>query len=180
MLDIINAAIKKAGLTQEAVAGACGLSRSAFLRKVNGEQQMTPDDAVMVADAVECPELTMLYCASKCEIGKRYCYPVLNNVNLDPVAILTKYRQEAKEFASVMDEMADLLLNKSGADDCTAEEIAHIERMAHEMLDVEHVIETMKKELWKYINVAELIKEHNSKCESKKYFDRKKPGLKIN
>lgn len=179
-LETVNAQIKKIGKTQEGVANEMGMSRSTLLRYLTGETRMTDEIASDLSVVIEMPEFTMFFCVAGCKIGRQYCYPLLNNVNLDPVATLTKYRQEAKEFANVMDEMADLLLNKSGADDCTAEEIAHIERMAHEMLDVEHVIETMKKELWRFVNVAGLIAEHNSKCEQKKYVDKKKPGLKIN
>ena len=53
--DIVNAQIRKIGSTQEAVAGSCGMSRSAFLKRVNGEQVMTPDDALAIAEAIDLP-----------------------------------------------------------------------------------------------------------------------------
>ena len=179
MFNIINSAIKKGGLTQEAVASSCGLSRSAFLRKVNGEQAMTPDDAVVIADAINLPQLTHIYCQKSCSIGQKYCFPILNNVNLDIVAGLVKYRQEVKESLALLDEMIDITMNKRDAEDYTPDELAFLNQGFQQMHDVEHTLETVKMQSWRITNVEDGIKVHNKKVYDKKYAVKDKPEIRV-
>lgn len=178
--DIVNAQIRKIGSTQEAVAGSCGMSRSAFLKRVNGEQVMTPDDALAIAEAIDLPQLTQSYCASQCAIGKAYCYPTLNNVNLAPVAGWSKLRQELKELQMLVDSMIDLTMNKESADDYDAREKALLEDVLEQGMDVEHTFETVKMQSYAVVDVKKVIKRHNQKCLDKKYVDLSKPEIKIN
>ena len=45
------------------------------------------------------------------------------------------------------------------------------------MLDLEHVIETLKLRLWDFMDISELVKDHNQKCLENRYVDEKRPGL---
>jgi len=68
---------------------------------------------------------------------------------------------------------------KQGAQDCTEAELKELHRCAHEMLDVEHVIETLKLRLWDFLDVSELVRDHNLKCLEKHYVDKEKPELQL-
>lgn len=125
------------------------------------------------------PAMTMLYCRRECAIGRAYCYEVLNNVDTSPTAILTKYRQENREANEAVENLAVLMLNKRGRQDCTEEELQQIWRWALELLDLEHVIEVLKLRLWDFVDVRQLVEEHNRKCLGKRYYDPRQPELKL-
>jgi len=179
MKEIIQQARKRAGLTQEQAAKKMFMGLRQYQRLEYGEQEMTPEEVLRLSKILNCPQLTIVYCKKNCAIGRRYCYSILNNVDLNPTAILTKYRQEAKEAAEALDNLAELMLNKRDKNDCTEEELKQIWRWALEMLDEEHVIETFKMELWKFIDVAALIREHELKCLEKRYYDPRQPDLQL-
>lgn len=179
MKDIIQAARKRAGLTQEQASRKMFMGLRQYQRLEYGEQEMSPEEAVRLAKVLNCHALTMVYCRKRCAVGKRYCYEVLNNVDLSPTAILTKYRQEAREAAEALEKMADIFLNKRDSQDCTEKELQELWRWALEMLDVEHVIETLKLRLWDFLDVAALVRDHNLKCLEKRYVDTKKPELSL-
>ncbi len=138
-----------------------------------------PETVLSMGLAYKTPVLTMLYCRHECAIGRRYCFDVLNNIDVSPVAILTKYRHEKREFNEMLERMTEILLNKRGKDDCTEEEIGFLKKAFLEALDVEHVIETLKIRLYDFLDVAELINEHNQKCIDCGYYDPKQPALQI-
>lgn len=177
MREIIEAAMGKAGITQMDLANRIHKSRSATQRLIYGMQPMTPDDAMNLADAIECPTLTMVYCRQGCVIGKKYGFDLLNNVDLNPTAILAKYRQEEREAHEALDVMLGIVINKKGVADCTDIELSDLWHCALEMLDLEHVIETLKLRLWDFLNVEDLIAEHNKKCRQRGYVDPKKLEL---
>lgn len=179
MREVIQGARKKAGLTQEQVAKQMFLGVRQYQRLEYGEQEMTPEEALRLGDALECRQITMVYCAKMCAIGRRYCYHVLNNVDLSPTAILTKYRQEEREAHEALENMAVLFLNKRGKDDCTDSELQELHRWSLEMLDLEHVIETLKIRLWDFLDVTKLVQEHNTKCIEKRYYDPRQPDLQL-
>lgn len=179
MQDLIQGARKRAGLTQEQAAKKMFMTKRSYQAVEYEEREMSPEEVLRVSKVLNCPQLTMVYCKKNCAIGRRYCYSILNNVDLNPTAILTKYRQESKEAAEALDMLADVMLNKKDKDDCTEEELKQIWRWALEMLDEEHVIETFKMELWKFIDVAALIREHELKCLEKRYVDEQKPELQL-
>jgi len=93
------------------------------------------------------------------------------------MAILAKYRQEEREANEALERLAGLMLNKRSGRDCTETELKEIWRWSLEMLDLEHVIETLKLRLWDFLDVAALIREHNLKCLDMRYVDTKKPEL---
>lgn len=160
---------KRVGLSIEEAAMQIHISSRSLN---NYEQQSTipPPDVVIQMDRVyQEPKLSAWYCSQVCDIGKKYCYELLNNVDLSPMGILAKYRQEEVEAHEAMENIMVLLLNKRGREDCSDQELIELRRWALEMLDLEHVIETMKIRLWDYVDVSELVDEHNRKCRNKKY-----------
>jgi len=177
MKEIIRQARKKAGFTQEQAAKKMFMGLRQYQRLEYGEQEMSPEEAVRLAKILNCHALTMVYCRKHCAVGQRYCYDVLNNVDLSPIAILAKMRQEKQEAAEALEKMAEIMLNKRSADDCSELELQELWRWSLEMLDVEHVIETLKMRLWGFLDVAALVREHNLKCLERRYVDEKKPGL---
>ena len=179
MKEIIHQARKLKGLTQEQTAKQMFMATRQYQRLEYGEQEMTPEQAVRLADIFRCHAMTMIYCRKHCAIGRKYCYDLLNNVDLSPAAILTKYRQEEREAHEALERLAEILLNKHDKDDCTEAELRELQRWALEMLDLEHVIETLKLRLWDFLDVAELVREHNRKCLEKRYVDQKKPELQL-
>lgn len=179
MQEIIQKARKRGGLTQEQAAKKMFMTKRSYQAIEYEEREMSPEEVLRLSKVLNCPQLTMVYCKKKCAIGRRYCYSVLNNVDLSPVAILTKYRQESGEALEALDKLAEIMLNKRDKNDCTKEELKQIWRWALEMLDEEHVIETFKMQLWKFIDVTALIREHEIKCLEKRYVDEKKPELQL-
>lgn len=177
MHELIKGARERVGLTQAMVARALHMSISNYQRYENDALPLNTELVVKLSKILDCPTLTMVWCRKGCDIGMLYCYEILNNVDLSPMAILTKYRQEEREAHEALENMALLFLNKKGAADCSDTELRELYHWSLEMLDLEHVIETLKLRLWDFLDVAELILEHNRKCLDKHYVDTKKPDL---
>lgn len=178
MHTLIATARRDAGYSQPEVARKMHLSLRAFQYLESGERELTSEQALKLSRILKQPALTMVYCRQSCAVGREYCYDILNNVDLSPMAILAKYRQEAREAQEALDNLTELMLNKRSAQDCTETEMSEIRRWTHELLDLEHVIETLKLRLWDFIDVSALIREHNQKCMDKRYYCTKKPALK--
>lgn len=179
MQDLIQGARKRAGLTQEQAAKKMFMTKRSYQAIEYEEKEMSPDEVLRLSKVLNCPALTMVYCRKKCAVGKRYCYDVLNNVDLSPIAILAKMRQEKQEAAEALEKMAEIMLNKRSAEDCSELELKELHRWSLEMLDVEHVIETLKLRLWDFMDVSELVRDHNLKCLEKHYVDKEKPELQL-
>lgn len=179
MKELIKQARLAKGLTQEQIAKGMYMTVRNYQSIEYGNHQMNPEQAVRLGDVLECPQITMAYCRRECEVGRKYCYDLLNNVDLSPMAILTKYRMEDHEAHEALEHMMVLMLNKRGREDCSEAELAELWRWSLEMLDLEHVIETLKLRLWDFLDVAKLIRDHNLKCLEKHYVDPKQPELKL-
>lgn len=179
MQGLIKTAREKAGLTQETVARSVHMSTSNYRRYETGELPLSTEIVAKLSRILGCPTLTMVWCRSGCDIGRLYCYDILNNVNLNPTAILSKYRQEEREAHEALDLMLNIVINKIRAEDCTEMEMHDLWHCALEMLDLEHVIQTLKLRLWDFCNVADLVAAHNRKCVEKRYVDTKKPALQL-
>jgi transcriptional regulator with XRE-family HTH domain len=179
MHELIKGARERAGLTQATVARAVHMSISNYQRYENGVLPLNTDLVVKLSRILNRPTLTMVWCRKGCDIGRLYCFEILNNVDLNPTAILTKYRQEEREAHEALENMALLFLNKKGAADCTDAELRELYHWALEMLDIEHVVETLKMRLWDFMDVEELVRDHNRKVVDKHYYDPKKPDLQL-
>lgn len=178
MKELIRQSRLAKGFTQEETAKRMYMTTRNY-QNIEYGGPMNPDQAVRLGDILECPQITMAYCRQSCAVGKKYCFELLNNVDLSPMAILAKYRQEEGEAHEALEHMLVLMLNKRGAGDCSEEELAELWRWSLEMLDLEHVIETLKLRLWDFLDVAKLIKAHNQKCLEKHYVDPAKPELQL-
>ena len=179
MHELIKGARERIGLTQAMTARALHMSISNYQRYENGALPLNTELVVKLSRILCCPALTMVWCRKGCDIGRLYCFELLNNVDLNPTAILAKYRQEEREAHEALEAMLDIVLNKQGAADCTDEELRDLRHCALEMLDLGHVIETLKLRLWDFMDVTELVTEHNKKCADKFYYDPKKPDLQL-
>ena len=178
MKELIRQARISTGLTQEETAKRMYMTTRNY-QNIEYGSPMSPEQAVRLGEILKCPQITMAYCRRACEVGQRYCYDLLNNVDLSPMAILAKYRQEEHEAHEALEQMMVLMLNKHNASDCTDEELVELWRWSLEMLDLEHVIETLKLRLWDFIPVDKLIAGHNQKCIEKHYVDPAKPELQM-
>ena len=170
---------KQAGLTIEEAAFQLHIAPRTLCKYEAGENLPSPETALAMGRVYKAPAMTMLYCRKECAIGRAYCYEILNNVDTSPAAILTKYRQEEREAREALEHMAELMLNKHGRNDCSEVELRELWRWALEMLDLEHVIETLKLRLWDFMDVQKLILEHNLKVLNKRYADPKKPEMQL-
>lgn len=170
---------KQAGLSLEEAAFRLHVGVRTLCKYEAGETLPSPEVALAMGQVYKAPAMTMLYCRRECAIGRAYCYEVLNNVDTSPTAILTKYRQENREANEAVENLAVLMLNKRGRQDCTEEELQQIWRWALELLDLEHVIEVLKLRLWDFVDVRQLVEEHNRKCLGKRYYDPRQPELKL-
>ena len=177
MPEIIKGARERIEKTQYTVAKELHMSLSNYRRYETGELPLNTELVVKLSKILNCPTLTAIWCRKGCAIGHVFCFEILNNVDLSPTAILAKYRQEEREAHEALDTMLEIILNKQGAEDCSDEELARLWMAALEMLDLEHVIETLKLRLWDFMDVGELVAEHNRKCKEKRYYDPKKPDL---
>ena len=172
----IAAARREAGITQAEIAKRLHISLRLYQSIEYGEQ-LTADTALRLSRILRAPGITMSYCRGKCPIGQCLSYELLNNVDLSPVTILAKYKQEEQEAGEAVEALIGFLLNKSGAADCTDEELVAIKTKAGEMLDVEHVIELLKLRLWDFVDVESLMRTHHEKCLQRGYYDTEKPAL---
>lgn len=166
MKAIIQQARKKKELTQQRVAKQMFLTLRQYQRLEYGEQEMTPEQAVSLAKVLQCQAVTMHYCRKRCAIGRRYCYEILNNVDLSPQNILIKLYLVHREAGEALGRMMGTIVNKQHSEDFTEAEKRSFKLDFHDLLDLEHTIEMLKIELDRrqWLNIPILIGEHNSKC----------------
>jgi len=163
-----------AGLTQENAANKINISQRALQHYENGETIPPAGVVLAMSKVYKQPYMTQHYCREHCDIGRAYSYVVLNNVNLSPQNIMLKLISEFREAELVLSQMVALTVNKETSDDFTDNEMAEFKSYLHEFLDVEHTVETLKISLNRYINVDEMIREHNQKCIDRNYCVKKK------
>ncbi len=165
---------KRAKMTQEEAGFLLGRDARTIAAYESEEVPITPAMAVKMAEVYDAPELTAYFCRYQCDIGHRYCYDLLNNVDLNPIAILSKFADEKREIDSLLDGLLGVVINKTGPGDFSQEEMEFFENALSELCDIEHVIETLKIAAWRFLNVGQVIKEHNHKCVQRGYFKKEK------
>lgn len=176
MKELIQQARAKAKLTQEEVARRLYIAKRQYQNYEYGAP-IPHDLAVRLGDILECPAIPLSLCRLQCPVGKKFSYVILNNVDISLMAILMKYRQEEAEAHGAIEHMAEIMLNKRGAEDCTPEELQELKKCMHEALDLEHVIEVLKLQAEPFLSIAELVKEHNRKCGERRYVDPQRPEI---
>ncbi len=173
--DMLRKARLNAGLSLMQAALALGFSERHLRRLETGTQEIDASTVLRASDLYSAPEITTYYCRRSCAIGERYCYELLNAVDISPVAILAKYRDEMGEVNRLLDDLISAVLNRQNGDQLTAGQRALFERAFQELLDVEHVIEVLKLAASRYVDVPAAIRAHNQKCYDRGYV---KPEMK--
>ncbi|GFN36990.1 hypothetical protein [Tepidimicrobium xylanilyticum] len=135
-----------------------------------GVRDPSPGMVVELADIYKEPFLTQRYCRYNCAIGQAYSYEILDNIDLDNLSnIALKLLEEHRESHDVLDEILVLITNKRTKKDFTDDEFKRLRKNVHELLDTEHTIEIFKIALNKFIDMKEMIAEHNEKCRQRGY-----------
>lgn len=165
-------------MTRAALASRIGLSPRTIEAYEAGKQLPPADVALAISRECKVPWLTQLYCRKYCPIGQKYSYEVLEGVNLDPQSVVLKLAGEFDEARAVLGKLQELLVNKNGREDFSETEWREFTRCLAEFLDVEHVVECLKISLGYWVDVGELIREHNDKCWQRGYVQKKKTALK--
>lgn len=135
-----------------------------------GVRDPSPGMVVELADIYKEPFLTQRYCRYNCAIGQAYSYEILDNIDLDNLSnIALKLLEEHRESHDVLAEILVLITNKRTKKDFTDYEYERLKKNVHELLDTEHTIEIFKIALNKFIDMKEMIAEHNQKCIERGY-----------
>jgi len=135
-----------------------------------GVRDPSPGMVVELADIYKEPFLTQRYCRYNCAIGQAYSYEILDNIDLDNLSnIALKLLEEHRESHDVLAEILVLITNKRTKKDFTDYEYEKLKKNVHELLDTEHTIEIFKIALNKFIDMKEMIAEHNEKCRQRGY-----------
>lgn len=138
-----------------------------------GIRDPAPGMVVELADIYKEPFLTQRYCRYNCKIGQAYSYEVLDNVDLNNLSnIALKLLEEHRESHDVLADTLVLITNKQTKEDFTDDEYKKLRKNVHELLDTEHTIEIFKIALNKFIDMREMIAEHNGKCRKRGYVRR--------
>ncbi|MCF6464170.1 helix-turn-helix domain-containing protein [Clostridium sp. Cult1] len=137
-----------------------------------GVRDPSPGMVVELADLYKEPFLTQKYCKYCCAIGQAYSYEILDSVDLNLSNIALKLLEEHRESHEVLEETLVLITNKKTKEDFTETEIQRLKSNIHELLDTEHTIEIFKIALNKFIDMKEMIAEHNEKCRRRGYVRR--------
>jgi transcriptional regulator with XRE-family HTH domain len=156
----------EAGLSRRAAGQALALHPKSIEAYESG--RLSPDAAVVLAMAKLYGKacLNQQYCRRQCAIGAAYSYEYLNNVDRTPQNILLKLCQAHRDAGEAIGRMLVTIVNKRQADDFSEREKQSFEQGLHELLDLEHTIETLKMELGErqWCDIPQLVSEHNSKC----------------
>ena len=129
-----------------------------------GVRDPSPGMVVELAEIYGEPFLTQRYCKHNCAIGQAYSYDILDNIDTSLSSIALKLLEEHRESHEVLEETLMLIVNKRNKKDFTDKEINKLKFNVHELLDVEHTIEIFKIALNNFIDMKEMIQEHNQKC----------------
>lgn len=141
-----------------------------------GVRDPSPDVLIELAEIYKEPFMTQKYCKYKCTIGKAYSYEILDGLNLDNISnIALKLLEEHRESQNVLNDVLGLIVNKESSKDFTEVERDKLKEYVHELLDTEHTIEIFKIALNKFLDMKEVIREHNEKCIDKGYTNKKSP-----
>lgn len=162
------------GLTRDNVASlladkGIGISTESLGCYERGVRDPSPNMVVEFAEIYQEPFLTQRFCKHNCAIGQAYSYEILDNVDLNISNIALKLLEEHRESHEVLTEILVMITNKKSKKDFTDIELKNLKKNVHELLDTEHTIEIFKIALNKFIDMKEMIAEHNEKCRQRGY-----------
>lgn len=165
---------KEAGLSIEEAAWRLHIAPRTLIKYEAGDTVPSPEVVLEMSREYHMPWLTQVYCREHCAIGAAYSYEVLNGIELDIQNVILSLRQEAEEAIAVLGELERLSRNKRSRQDFDDADWLKFMQALQEWLDLEHNIECLKISLGNWTNVAELISEHNHKCEQRGYVKKEK------
>ncbi len=159
------------GLSRRAAGEALALHPKSIEAYESGRLAPAPAVVMAMAKLYARPYLNQRYCRRVCAIGAAYSYEYLNKVDRSIQNILLKLYQEHREAGEAIQRLLITFINKQQASDFTDGEQGGFERDLHELLDLEHTIETLKMELGErqWCDIPKLVSEHNSKCYARGY-----------
>lgn len=134
-----------------------------------GVRDPSPGMVVELANIYQEPFLTQRYCKYNCAIGQAYSYEILDGVDMNLSNVALKLLEEHRESHDVLEETLILITNKRNKEDFAEEEMNKLKLNIHELLDTEHTIEIFKIALNRFIDMEEMIAEHNQKCRDRGY-----------
>ncbi len=162
---------KQSGLCIEEASFQLHIAPRTLCKYEAAETHPGPEVALAMGRVYKAPALTMQYCRRECAIGTAYSYEVLNNVDLSPQNILLKLHQVHQDAGEAIGRLLSTVINKQQHSDFTDGEQQSLEQDLHDLLDLEHTIETLKMELGErqWCDIPQLVSEHNSKCFDRGY-----------
>lgn len=175
-----QSAREKACLTREKVVSLLatrGIEKSteSLASYERGIRDPSPEIVLELAEIYNHPFLTQEYCKYSCAIGERFSYQILDNIENSISTTALKLMQEHQESFNVLPEILGLIINKKDKKDFTEMEYERLKVCMHGLLDTEHTIEIFKIAMSRFLDMREMIQEHNEKCISRGYSKRKAP-----
>lgn len=161
--------------TQTKLADYMGITVRQYRRLEYGEIPMSPAQANKVADFLGCGAIRDIYCNDWCEIGRRNCLPVLNQINVNPVAVMLKLQYELGTVSNAIEATTMMVLNKKSRDDFTREELEKLGSFAALAVSLQHCLMHVKLILGDFVDVEKIVKAHKTKCSH--LIDKTKPPL---
>lgn len=142
-----------------------------------GVREPSASMVVELSEIYQEPFMTQRYCKYNCAIGAAYSYEILDNLDLKNVSnSALKLLEEHRESQEVLLDILSAIVNKESPDDFSDIEKERLKEYVHQLLDTEHSIEIFKISMSKFLDMKELIREHNEKCIQRGYAKRKKPS----
>lgn len=161
-------------MTLERASEEIGIAPRTLAKYESGEIVPDAGKVLRMSQVYQDPEVTNWYCRNACSIGQAFKYEVLNNVSEDSLHMLEKLEEETEEMLGKIKQARRALINSQKESSWCKDTIAAVSGWFREMIDVDHVIEKIKMEFGRKLDIRQLISEHNRKCEDRGYFKRRK------
>ncbi|MED0681379.1 hypothetical protein P4T20_19180, partial [Aneurinibacillus thermoaerophilus] len=113
------------------------------------------------------------YCRTHCAIGRAFNYEILNAVSDDPLHMFEKLEEETEEMLAKIKKTRRVLMNTGQKKSWCESTVETVTDWLREAFDVAHVIQKIKIEFGRFLDIRKLVNEHNKKCEQRGYFKRK-------
>lgn len=159
----------RGGESRKEFGFAIGYSPRQVEEVEKGGSEGSPDFALAVAKYRNRSDITLNYCRKQCPIGNVYSHEVLNNIDTHPMAIVAKLEEEIEEATREIGDLKKLVINKKSREDFTPAELVKLENTIQELIHVDHVLEILLHEFGTWVDIAQQIKLHRSKCYEKGY-----------
>ncbi|MEZ2661266.1 helix-turn-helix domain-containing protein [Aneurinibacillus aneurinilyticus] len=163
-----------ARMTIESASEEIGVAPRTLAKYESGEIIPDAEKVFKMSEAYSDPEITHWYCRNACAIGRAFKYEVLDNVSEDSLHMLEKLEEETEEMLSQIKQARRALINSRKESGWCSETMISVGIWFREMLDVDHVIEKIKMEWGRKLDLRKFVSDHNKKCADKGYFKKKR------